>query len=233
MRADLVDLDDPKATHEAARRIMRRSGLFLVALGFFKLGLTIYQVLLRHQPTFGVDIVTFALLIMGAWLLRGSLAAARISAWLVATQLTVILLPLALAPVMPLDLFLLQHRLNPMASFLSWSFSIIMYVGYVWTYRMLRSPIMVEERQNAGLRSPPPYTGWAGGIVFLFAVGITTYQATHGEDAARAIDIARSSGGSLYRYHVAKIFVGEREARAQVIAFDDREMKTIDVEWQR
>jgi hypothetical protein len=214
------------------RRELRQAGLVLIVIGVADIGFMIYCVMTQRNYQSSLNI--FAV-IAGIFLVRGSLAAARVVTWFCAFLLAGFLgALLILFPTMqPLDLWLTQFRLDPMAAISIWGLTFAVLCALAWVYWRLRSPAVVRARVDAGLSSSPPRSAFVLGISLVVVLALLMHFTMGGENEAKAIDIAKSRYGPEYKYHVTGMRWSNSTVHATIAAYNDREVKSVEVQWER
>jgi hypothetical protein len=216
----------------AYRRVLREVGLVVLVIGIADIGLMIYCIMTGLNYSSSLNI--FAV-VAGIFLMRGSLAAAKLVTWFAAFLLAgslsagLILLPF----LQPFDLWLIEFRLNPTESLLFGAFAVAVLGALVWVYRRLRSPEVIEARVAAGHSSSPPRLAFVLGVVLAVGLAILFRFTMGGENAARAVQIAESQNGPGYKYHVTDMHWFNSTVHARVKAYNEHEVKSVEVEWQR
>src|SRR5690349_5809906 len=122
--------------------ILKRVGKVLIIIGVVDIGVMIYCIVNRISYSSSFNI--FAV-IAGIFLLRGSLRSAAIVTWMAAFfGAACVGMPIAVALILPIDLTLLQARLEPLnffSSTLMWLFiSALLY----WVVKQLHSEPVLQ-----------------------------------------------------------------------------------------
>jgi hypothetical protein len=215
-----------------ARGTLRQVGIALLVVGLLDIGVMAYCIATGRSYSSSLNV--FAV-IAGIFLIRGSIAAARVVTWFSAFLLAglvgalVVLLPLT----QPLDLLITQFRLDPAESLLAWLFAAVMLAVLVWVYRRLRSPEVIQARVEAGQRASPPRLAFALGIGLVIFLAAMLHFTMSGENLAKAVELAKSREGPGYKYHVTGMRWNNSTVHATVAAYNDHEIRSVNVEWQR
>jgi hypothetical protein len=213
------------------RKVLRSVGFVLVAIGVADIGLMIYCIATGQGYSSSLNI--FAV-IAGVYLINGSLVAARVVTWFAAFLLTAIGGTLLMLPfIQPLDLWLTEFRLSPLASVVSWLFLTVVVIALGWAYWRLRSEEVVRARIEAGHKASPPLLAFALGIALVVGLTAMMHFIMSGENSAKAIDLARSKAGPNYKYHVTAMNWSNSTVRATVTAYNAKEIKSVEVQWDR
>lgn len=212
------------------RLILKRVGWVLIVTGVLDVAYMIYCITRRMSYSSSFNI--FAI-VAGVFLLRGHLGAVRLITRLAAFMLSASLgTLLVLLPLMqPPGLWLARWRLDPVSTLLGFAFMIAVMVLLFWVYRQLRAPSVVQARVVAGQSGSPPRAAFLTGVVLVAGLATIMHFVMHGEMGARAIHLAEAKEGSTYKYSVTSMNWGGDHGRASVTAYNDREIKSVNVEW--
>ncbi len=131
----------------------------------------------------------------------------------------------------PTDLGALEFRLHPIGVIAGTSASIGVIALLVWVYRELRQAPVLTTYTAQGY-SPGPWWGApvCGGALAL-GVGVLFVFLMHGDAEQRAITLATAKTGTGYRYFVTRLSYAGDRGRAEVLAYEDRAVRTVKVEW--
>jgi hypothetical protein len=101
----------------------------------------------------------------------------------------------------------------------------------LWVYRNLTSAAVLEARRAAGVIAKKPILAFvAGAALGIGAIGIMAVM-TKGSSAEHAILKAREKLGPGYKYHVTFMQWSDGTGSATVTAYNDSEIKEVDVKW--
>lgn len=144
--------------------VLKRVGIVLILLAI--LSSLLYR-------SYRISVFGLVFILVGSFLVRGSLAAGRIAAWLVAFWITfnLVMLLFYLPTICSLDLYLTGFKTDPInyVAFLGGTF--LYFSILAWIYFQLRSPVVLEARSALGSTTKPPIFGFILGVVlFLFSV---------------------------------------------------------------
>lgn len=217
--------------------ILRRVGLALIILGLFDIGFMIYRI--ASQAGYFSSFNIFAV-IAGVFLLSGSLRAARIVSWFAALLISGFIGFLLISPLLfPLGLIVTYLKLHTVFVFLGLLVGIGIIAFLIWVYRALTSAPVRNAMEQQGIISRalwrrPSRGFWVGGCL---AVGlfIFAFILSHGETAEEAKQRAAAHVGPGYAFHITSINIssssGVKHVRAVVTAYNDTEIKSIEIEW--
>jgi hypothetical protein len=209
------------------QQILGRVGLALIVFGSLDIGVMIYCIMHRisYSSSFNVFAVLAGVFVWRDhpwWVKRVRNAAAFfIAAFCVA---------LLIAPfIVPIDLMMVAVRLHPVEALFSVLISTGVIVFLCWVYRQLRSPCIArdESGQSEGITRAP----FVLGAVLALAVVVLVSLALHGAEARTAIQLASIKTEPGYRFWVSSLSSADDHGRARVLAYDDREIKTVEVDW--
>jgi hypothetical protein len=217
--------------------ILRKVGLVLVILGLIDIGFLIYCIASRTSYSSSFNI--FAV-IAGIFLLKGSLRAAKIVSWFAAFLISAFIGIVLIIPLFfPLDLIAAYLKLHTAFVTLGLAVGIVIIALLIWVYRSLTSPPVRNAMEQKGINTRsswgrPSRGFWAGGclVVFLF---IFLSLLSHGKTAEEAKQRASAQIGPGYAFHVSSINISSNSrgkfVHAVVTAYNDKEIKSIAIEW--
>jgi hypothetical protein len=141
-----------------------------------------------------------------------------------------LLLPLAMLAIVPARLLSLQLRLSPSSTLESAALYVALIAVLYWIRQTLSHlPIHGAGASAPALhRSPPAALG--AGIPLLLAIVIPVYMG--GPSGDRAIAEAQRKVGPGYSFSVQQLTRSGRNGRAVVVAYSDREIRHVAVDWQ-
>lgn len=218
--------------------ILRRVGLALVILGLIDIGVMIYCI--ASQTSYVSSFNIFAV-VAGIFLLRGSLRAAKIVSWFAALLISGFIGFLLITPFLfPLGLIVTYLKLHTVFVFLGLMVGIAIIAFLIWVYRSLTSPLVRNAMEQQGVISKalwrrPSRGFWVGGCL---AVGLFVFAfiLSHGETAEEAKQRAAAQVGPGYAFHVTSINIssssGVKYVSVVVTAYNDTEIKSIEIEWE-
>ncbi len=210
---------------ENYRRILNRVGTVLILVGTVDIGYMFYCI--ANKISYGSSFNIFAV-VGGIFLVRGSLRVTRVVTVFSAFYSAGFLGLLLIFPIIqPFDLWRAQFKLGPIQTSLLVLFSILIVVFCFWVYFQLTARAVMEARDAVGLGNRPPRWGFYLGAAFVLTLAVIIWPMLHGESAQTAITRAREQLGQEYQYHVSRI----SGSSATVIAYNDNEIRTIDVNW--
>jgi hypothetical protein len=222
------------------RKVLREVGLALMVVGLLDTGWMAYCFSRGwgYRSSFNV----FAL-VAGILLVRGSLLTARVVALFSAFLIVVLAGTALLFPILmrvPLGLVWLYLRLRPLPAVGSLLVLGALLVLLAWTYRTLTKPTVLAamDQRQVDYRHwrYRPSSGFAAGGLLL-AILIGSFGLYFGGVRSQVEEEARKKVGAGYRLWVSSVSVsstsgGHTVVQAEVIAFRDREMKRVPVEFE-
>jgi len=211
-------------------KVLKRVGRVLIAFGLLDIGFMIYCI--TRGQSYSSSFNIFAV-IAGVFLFRGHLGAARVVTSFSAFMLTGFVgAVLVLFPFLqPFDLWITQVRLHPVSSLLYVGVASGVIALLLWVYTQLRSPAVVQARTAAGQSASPPKAAFLFGVLLVLGLSVALHFTLHGEAAANAMRLAKAKEGSAYKYCVTSMSWAGDHGRAAVTAYNDRQIKSVDVEW--
>ena len=214
---------------EDHRRVLRRVGGLLIAVGAIDIGFMIWCIVNRisYSSSFNVFAV-----VAGIFLLRGSLTAVRVITWFVAITLGAFAaLPFALPFLVPIDLWLLKVRVTSAGV---WILTVLLLVLLIWIFRQLRRTEVLTAFQAAGLKPGRPGLAFAEGIALIVVLTIATQGVmVRSESGRRAVQLAQDHVGAGYRFHVESLQWRGDQVSARVAAYNEREIRDVVVRWEK
>jgi hypothetical protein len=212
------------------RRVLKRVGFVLLAVGVVGIGYLIYCILNVRSYSSGLHI--FAV-IVALFLIRGGLRTARVVTWFSALMLTSMIgTMLFVAPFQkPLQLRAIEFHLDTGAVVTPVAYGIAAIALLAWVYRQLRSPAVVSARREAGQAAEPPKLAFALGALSVAALGISLSFMLNSDAGAKAIALAKARHGASYEYQVTAMRWSGNRVSANLTAYNESETKAVRVEW--
>jgi hypothetical protein len=221
-------LPDAVITDEV-RQVLHRVGLTLFVLGLIDIMVMICCIV--NGVNYSSSLNIFAV-ISGIYVWRGhpwyvkwvTLAAG----FYIGAFCTVILIALFL---FPFELGMLELSLHPVRVLVGAAESVGIIVLLFWIYRELRRAPVLETYKSAdysprSARVVPSY-----GAMLAFGIGAILIAMMRGDEAQRAIALATAKTGPGYRYFITHISYTNNGGSAEVLAYDDRSIKEVQVKW--
>lgn len=213
------------------RAILKKAGAVLVAVGVIDLAFWIYFMTdnLSYSSNFNIPAVA-----AGIFLMRGSLKAAHHITWFSALMLGFIGANLLLMPFLkPAGLWVAVFKLKLFATVTSLAIAVFSVVFLAWIYRQLRSASVVWALRSAGHPTKWPKFAFGIGIAVVIFSTATLLFIMNGDVAAKAIELARAKYGEQYQYHPTGIRWSGDRTSATLAAYNDRQIESVVVEWER
>jgi hypothetical protein len=214
---------------DEARRILQRVGLALFAFGLFDIGVMIYCIFngVSYSSSFNIFAV-----ISGIYLWRGHpwyvKWVTRAAGFYAAAFCTMV----PMAPfIFLVDLGVLELRLHPAGVVVGAVATIGVLVFLTWVYRELRQAPVLAAYTVAGYSPGPFWVAPLCGTTLALGAGALFIVLMHGGAEQRAIGLATAKAGPGYHYFVTRLSYAGHRGTAEVLAYDDRAIKTIQVEW--
>ena len=217
----------PEITDEA-RTILRRVGLALIVFGLLDIGVMIYCIAntVSYSSSFNVFAVFAGIYVWRGhpWWVKWTMRAAGFYA--AAFCMIVLVVPF----LFPTDLGTLEFRLHPVGMIAATVASIGVIALLVWVYRELRRAPVLTTYMAQGY-SPRSWGAPVCGAALALGVGVLSVVLKHGDAEQRAITLATAKTGPGYHYFVTRLSYAGDRGRAEVLAYDDRAVRTVKVEW--
>ncbi len=215
---------------EEAYRIINKVGIALCVVGVIDAIVFIYCTYndINYSSSFNVFAV-----IAGLFLIKGSIRAARIVTLFSAFLLASFVGLLFTFPLMqPVELQLIDFKLNPVSRQISFVF-ILFAIGFIyWVYRQLSSEPVMLARKKAGLSYGFPKQAVALGIILVAGLSFSMNNLSSSDSAHLAKTKASEIYGKNYAYHVTHINSSEGNVFARLTAYNEYEIRSVEVEWQ-
>lgn len=200
-------------------------------IGALDIGVMIYCIVNRMNYSSSLNVFAVGAAI---FLLRGNLGAARMVSWFSAFMLSGFLLSaLIVFPWMwPSEYWLLTLRQDPPGFVLSVLLIVAMLLALFWVYRTLRAPPVLAARAAAGHSTDVPKSAFVWGCVLAIALAVLMQFTMRGETAEKAVRLATERYGTEYRYVISSIHWAGGHVSARLTAFNQKESKEVEVEWE-
>lgn len=212
--------------------ILNRVGVVLIVFGILDTVYLIYYLLQNSDDSSSVGILA---VLGGILLLRGSLQTVPLITWVTAFLLSIfvsillILLPLS----KPAALWAIEFNLEPISFSLLFLMRIITIAVLFWVYRQLRSTAVLSATANFRHSATTTRLAFILGIAFVITfTGIFRF-ATGGAAGEKAVELARKNYGEGYNYHVTGLQWSNAKVQANLTAYNEQEIKSIQVEWKQ
>lgn len=141
-----------------------------------------------------------------------------------------ILLPLDL---MTTELWLAQIRLLPVSFFIPLLVEIV--TGFIafWVYIKLRAIYVFGGRIRPKRSVSTPKLAFILGILYTLILVFFLQFILRGKTGAKAIEIAQIEYGNYYKYHVRGIQWEKNQVKANLIGYNECEIKYLTVQWSQ
>ena len=219
---------------------LKKVGIALIIVGCIDIALMIYCIINRISYSSSFNI--FAV-IAGIFLFRGGLKTALFVSWFSAFMLCTLVGALLIMPIfIPFDLIITYLKLSPSILIKPVFFGILIFSFLLWIYKSLTAPhifkAMDENNINRKSRWKKPTTGFLAGGCLIILLAITVPFLIGGETVEQAKIRAQEEVGRGYKFTVSSInvqstFGGKTQIKAQVIAYNDEEIKHIPLSWEK
>ena len=211
------------------RSILKRVGIFLIALGTIDL---VYFFHVRPPEGQSYSSSSIILTIVGVMFLRGYLRAVPFVIGATALLLSYFVGSLLVLPLQPAQLLATQWELEPVILSLWLLYKIAAIAAGLWVYVQLQT----ESVRRATLkfdRLTHPKMLFILGFAFILIVAGFMEFTRRSETGIQAVETAQTQYGKDYKYYLTGIRWQEAQVRANLIAYNAREIKPVTVEWNR
>jgi hypothetical protein len=228
MRLRRVWWSAPNISDEV-RQVLHRVGLSLFVFGLLDIGVMIYCVVngLSYSSSFNIFAVISGIYLWKGhpWYVKWVTRAAGFYAAAFCTMIPMV--PF----LFPANLGVLELRLHPGGVIVGTVATIGVVVFLIWVYRELRQAPVLAAYAGSGY-SPGPFWGapFCGALLALSA-GVLIIVLMHGDAEQKAIRLATVKVGPRYHYFVTHLSYAGDRGTAEVLAYDDRSITTVHVEW--
>jgi hypothetical protein len=218
--------------HQAAREIVRRTGLIVILLGVAQFILGLVN---ASRSTVSFEVMG---LIFGLFIYFGGARVIAVVRWLAFLGLAGWLIePFKTFMMAPLDLTLTQFRLNPGAVIMEYIVPVLIPAAITVLTVLRLSQAEVKAVEVAlGRRPSNGRLPFALGLVFTLGACLLQYVVLEGETARHASQLAADSLGSGYRFHTNSLSVNigkDTVYTATVQAWNDKEVLRVPVRWPK
>lgn len=211
------------------RTILKRVGAAWVIFGLVDITIMIYCIMLGQGYSSSFNL--FAVII-GIFLIRGSLRATTLVTQLCAFILTLLLGIILTFPfVQPIGLLLAQAKLKPAETAITLLMLIAVIALLAWTSKQMRSHTVLEARKASGRTTTMPKLVIYFGIALAVFMAITLNTILNGPIGEKAEKLARKKLGPDFKYATQSIRVSGKHHSGTVAAYNDKELKYIPVHW--
>ena len=212
------------------RAILKKTGTVLIVVGSIDIFLWVYCATqnLNYPSIFHIPSI-----IAGIFLLRANLKTAEIITTISALMLGYMGSSLLIAPfTKPVGLWIAEFKLRLLATILPIAIAIIRIGILFWVYRQLRSHSVVSTLRQASFSTSESKAALYGGIIIIILLTVVWYFTITSPTANQAIELAKNKYGREYQYHPTGIrWLGKRRL-ATLVAYNDREIKPVKIEWE-
>lgn len=211
------------------RVVLKRVGTVLIAIGLVDIAYMAYCV--ARGRSYSSSFNVFAV-IAGIFLWRGHLGATRLVTRFSAFFLGGTAGALLLFPwLVPASLWVAEFKIDPIGMAVSASLAVATIALLVWIYRRLRSHDVIVALANSGRPVKAPRFSFGIGMVLALCIAIIFHLTFGGSTGSKAIELATAKYGTQYRYTPTAINWAGGHVAASLTAYNDHEIKSVQVEW--
>ncbi|MBD2743850.1 hypothetical protein [Coleofasciculus sp. FACHB-1120] len=213
------------------RAILKRVGIVLIAVGILDIAYLVYCISQQKSYSSSLNILA---VVGGVFLFRGSLRAVHIVTWFAAFMLSYFVSVFILLPFLkPAELWGTEFRLDPVGLCLSLLLTITLIALHFWIYTQLRAAPVVSESFNSGHSASTPKFAFILGVALVVLPAGMMHFTRGGAAGAKAVEIARTQYGQDYKYHLTGMSWSNGNVRASLTAYNEQEIKPVQVEWEQ
>jgi hypothetical protein len=211
------------------RAHMKLTGIALLALGLVLFGYTVGSLQGDNAMLIAVDVL---IVIIGALLVKGNLAAARFGAWCIAFAAPTLIAGMVLPPLLqPFALTLTQLWHHSFAVMGLVAFNLAFLAGSYWLYRRLRARQILAARAALGRATVAPWTGIVVGAAFLLAAFYAGHRQLDAFDVLRAREMAEAQYGKELSYHIERLHYQDGRVYADITAYGGDQLFGFQIYW--
>ncbi len=207
----------------------RKAGIVLLVIGIIDIGVMIYSI--ANEISYSSSLNIFSV-IAGIFLLKGGVKTARVVRWfsifLVIGFIGALIVSLLFTP---FDLLLTQLKLNMLSMIYLLVFGLSLIAALIWVHLQLSTPEALKVLAKSGYKTGKPTSAYIGGVGILLVLVTLSIVLLNGKAAQNAKDLARKQHGPDYKYHISSMSTSGNSGRASVIAYSDKEIKHVQVQW--
>ena len=214
---------------EEMNKTYRKVGYALLIVGILDICLMIWAI--SNKQGYSSSLNIFAV-IASIFLIKGSVKTARIVRWFSAFSLMAFGALLVIYPIMmPIDLLIVQFKLNTSNILLSLIFSSILLGFIFWVYKQLSNQESLTSLEAAGYKTGKPKTALYA-VLGIFILGLVmVIPAFTGESANKALMLAKEQYGPDYKYHLTNLNFSGDHVNAVIVAYNNETVQNVKVGW--
>lgn len=219
------------------RAILKQVGIVSIAIGILDLMYMVYRVSanLRQSLDGSYSSPGILIVVVGVYLMRGSLRTANIVRWVAAFWIPIVIGSILMRSCStPIDLLRLEFRLDPNGFSMWYLFKIMETAVAYWMYRQLSAEPVISASLNSGHNVSRPKQAFFLGAGLTVLMPILFYISGDGVLGRKAVNLARAKYGKGYKYHLTALHrsrsMSGETISAKIAAYNDREIKTVRVE---
>lgn len=215
------------------RAILKRVGIVLIAVGILDIVYMVYCISQGQSYSSSLNILA---VVAGVFLFRGSLRALPL-----VTEGTAIMIVFLVSNLFillpfftPAELLATQFRLEPVGLSMSLLVKFTTVALLCWVYTQLRAaPVVSASLKSSRSAYAPKLAFIFGGAALLVGIFYFIFFSLNGAAQAKAVEGARTQYGENYKYHVTGLRWSNGNVQASLTAYNEREIKPIQVEWKQ
>lgn len=207
----------------------KKVGITLLVIGGVDILVMIYCIINEIGYSSIFNIFSF---IVGIFLIKGSIKAARIVRWSsVFFFIMIIGAVVGASLIMPFDLLKLQIKLNTWSAVGLFLFLLIFLSLMIWIYRQLSTADALRLFARAGYTTDRPLSAYlSGAFLLIVMIGMSTLIGGS-ESGKKAKELAQQQLGNGFQYYVSSISLSGNSGQANVIAYSHKEIRKVQINW--
>jgi len=215
------------------RAILKRVGIVLIAVAILDIAYMVYCISKGQNYSSSLNIPA---VVAGVFLFRGSLRAVPLITEGTAIMIVFLVsnLFLLLPFFTPAELLATEFRLDPVGLSMPLLVRFTTVALLCWVYTQLCAAPVVSASLKSGHSAYAPKLAFIfGGAALLVGIFYFIFFSLDGAAQAKAVGLARTQYGENYKYHVTGLRWSNGSVQASLTAYNEQEIKRVQVEWQQ
>jgi hypothetical protein len=209
---------------------LRRLGRALIIFGLVDIGIFVWAMTagVPYSSSFNIFAVIAGVLVRG-----GNLTAVRVVRWYCTFVVTAFIgaVVLIFPFIRPPGLVWAYIRLETAAALGTAVLMILVIAWLAWIVKLTLAKGIADALAAAGHKGTLPRSPMIAGGIFVAMMAVVMPLMMRGEMAQKAMKLAEEKTGPGYEFAVSQLQYGGNHGRASVTAYNDREIKDVEVEW--
>ncbi|WP_192022926.1 hypothetical protein [Shewanella sp. WPAGA9] len=207
----------------------KKAAALLLLLGLIDIAVMIFCII--NQTNYASSFTIFGV-ISGVLLLRGSLKTVQTLRWL-SIFISVLIVGISFDTLFttPPALLIALMKFSPLTVIGPICVAALLVAVFIWIYCQLSSQESLQLLVKANYKATQPKSAYLLGVIGLLVTFLGASEMVNGESAKKAIKLAQTQRGSAYQYHVTRLYVSQNSGYADVIAYSDKAVHQLNVNW--